>query len=145
MTLLMCSFQHRDFPCQHTPHDQNQNQSQSPIEESVDTIFSGFSVHVSSDRVFIIGGGGIFYWMPHFNQSIWCDLPQSIQKDLNSSEVQNAEKKKRRPEEEHIVEEKKPKLEEKKEFVLRVQDKRMVFLSFCIQLLVKNSETFLRT
>ena len=53
------------------------------------SILSGFSLHVLQNRVVLIGGGGVFYWMHHFNNSCMCDLPPSLNFSPSHCVLQN--------------------------------------------------------
>lgn len=76
----------------------------------------------------MIGGGGIFYWMPHFNQSIWCDFPLTY--IVSGEELMKGEKERRKRIREKIEEEssqvKLVKQEEEKKLVLKVKEKKKV-------------------
>ena len=100
---------------------------QEPIQEPVDTVFAGYSVHSVSGRVFLIGGGGVFYWMPHFNHSLWCVLP------IPSQAVED--KKRSLPRSEKPI--KLVKMEEKPQWVLRVTDKKLVRINQINQRIVE--------
>ena len=55
----------------------------------VESILSGFSLHVLQNRVVLVGGGGVFYWMHHFNNSCMCDLPPSLNFSPSHCVLQN--------------------------------------------------------
>lgn len=105
---------------------QSDNDSGEKWTENVDTIFSGYSVHVSSGKVFVLGGGGVFYWMPHFNQPICCSL-------FDQSSQHSTEKKRPKGIEENVGTHKVQKLQNegnRGNLVLQVNDKKLVM--FCI-------------
>ena len=76
----------------------------------------------------MIGGGGIFYWMPHFNQSIWCDFPLAC--IVSGEELMKGEKERRKRIRDKMEEEssqvKLVKQEEEKKTVLKVKEKKKV-------------------
>ena len=43
------------------------------------SVLAGYTVHVVDERVVLIGGGGVFYWMPHFNSSCSCKAPTCLE------------------------------------------------------------------
>ncbi len=45
-----------------------------PTAASAETILSGFTVECMASTLYVLGGGGVFFWMPHFNESIQCPV-----------------------------------------------------------------------
>ena len=45
-----------------------------PTAASAETILSGFTVECLASMLYVLGGGGVFFWMPHFNASIQCPV-----------------------------------------------------------------------
>ena len=54
-------------------------------EETTESILTGFRVETLGRRCFLLGGGGVYFWMCYFNTSLMGDLPSSLCSSFSSS------------------------------------------------------------
>ena len=73
--------------CNHIPISSSSSSSSLEIDTEVTTesILTGFRVETLGRRCFLLGGGGVYFWMCYFNASLVGDLPASLCSSFSSS------------------------------------------------------------
>lgn len=102
------------------------------------SVLAGYTIHVVGERVVLIGGGGVFYWMPHFNTSCTCKTPTCIEFPPSSCTLRNGVT---QPHREYQMKRETP--QEESQWMLHVTDSKLVHFCCLRNSKVKQVKTFL--